>query len=395
MPSRRRPLAALLVLLTASGALTATASGAAPTPASEPAPHEAGAHCGCDQLSAEDAAFIDETVAGFMAETGLVGVTVSIEAPGLGRFERSYGEADRATGRELTPGDHYRIASVTKTFVANAVLQLVDDGALALEDTLDQYVEGVPNGDVITIRQLLAMRAGVFNYVDDETFMDAYTADPLLPWWAPEDIVPILQRHDPAYPPDERTVYSDSNYVLLGLVLEQVTGEPAEWWITREVIRPLGLENTSFPTSPALPDPYTHGYETGSDPLVDLTWSSPEVPWTAGAMVSTVPDMAVYAEQLATGALLSEELQEQRLDFADMGNAEGAFLGYGLGIAEIGEWIGHNGAVFGYGNIVTYLPSQDATIVVMGNSASTTEAPAVPLWGALVQHFFPESLTTS
>ena len=358
------------------------------------APASAGARPG--SLPPEDVAFIDRAVAAQMAEQRLPGVTVSIRAPGKGTFLRSYGTSNISTGRPLRPRDHYRIASVTKTFVATAILQLADRARLSLDDRLSQYVAGVPNGDTITIRQLLGMRAGVFDWLDDPQFIAAYNADPLLPGWQPEDVIGVLQRNaDKAQPPGQTpAAYSDSNYILLGLIIERVTHRSAERYIERKVVRPLGLRETSFPTVTTLPRPFSHGYDDTLGTLRDVTVQSVSVPWTAGAMVSTVPDMTRYARLLARGALLSPETQAERLAFSPLdtgGPPSPFFVGYGLGMTKIGAWIGHDGSIFGYSDFVFHLPSARATIVVMVNRAGSTDVPATATWFAIANHLYPDS----
>jgi D-alanyl-D-alanine carboxypeptidase len=260
-------------------------------------------------------------------------------------FLRSYGLADTSSGRELTPADHFRIASITKTFVATAVLQLVEEGKLKLDDVLETYVPDVPNGNAITIRQLLGMRSGVFNYIDDQDFLKSYEADPLLPSWKPADILPILGRHPPNFAPGAKTEYSDSNYVLLGMILEKVTGQSVEQVVEERVIRPLGLgANTSFPTTPAMPDPYARGYWPDGR---DFTASNPKVAWTAGAIVSTVPDLTRYAPQLARGELLKPETQAERMKVTELSSGGGLTAYYALGVLTIGDWIGHSGGSSG------------------------------------------------
>ena len=343
-------------------------------------------------LSSADSTFVDETVKREMAVQRIPGVTVAIRAPRVS-FIRSYGKADLASGRPLQPDVFFRIASVTKTFVATAALRLVDQHKIGLDDRLSRYVTGVPYGAVITIRELLAMRAGVFNFIDDQKFLAAYAANPLLPGWQPRDVLTILRRNVKlAKPPGQQTVYSDSNYILLGLVMEKVTGKPAEEVVTDEVIRPLHLAHTIFPTAPGLPRPYAHGYDDSLGTLRDATFSTPAVPWTAGAIVSTVPDITGYAKLLADGALLGPKTQAQRLQFAPLGPPGAVRTRYGLGILQVGDWLGHTGAIFGYSCFVFYLPKSDATIVVMGNKATTTGTPVEPIWGALAKHFYPNSL---
>ncbi|MCA1697072.1 MAG: beta-lactamase family protein, partial [Actinobacteria bacterium] len=220
--------------------------------ASSPAPVEE-----TSNLSATDAAFIKDTVNKAMAGGKIPGVTVSITAPDK-TFLWSYGVADKTTGRKLSPGDHFRIGSTTKTFTATAVLQLVDEKKIGLDDTLETFVPGVPNGATVTMRHLLNMRSGLPTYSDAE-FLAAYQADPLMPSWTHTDVVAFLQRTPVSFAPGEQFDYSNSNYLLLGMILEKVTGQSAEQVISERVIRKLELGQTSVPTPPtysAMPEPF-------------------------------------------------------------------------------------------------------------------------------------------
>ena len=187
------------------------------------------------------------------------GLNVGIWIPGRGEFVRAFGVSDIATKTPMKVDDHVRIASITKTFVAVATLRLVDQGKLKLDDTLATWIEGIPNGDKITIRQLLGMRSGIYDFTSDEQFLNDFTADPLMAF-SPEDVVAIVQRHEPDFAPGEKESYCDTNYIFLGVIIEKVTGRPVEDVIRDEILTPLGMPHTSFPTTPAMPEPYAHGY---------------------------------------------------------------------------------------------------------------------------------------
>src|ERR1700730_13467735 len=332
----------------------------------------------------------DELVNAAIGIYRVPGVVVSIDDPNVGNFTKAYGTADAGSGRKLAINDHYRINSVTKTFTATGVLQLVEQGQLSLEDPLEKYVQGVPNGSVIPIRELLAMRAGVYDYIADKQYQDAYNANPLLQSWKSTDVLPVLQRHAAEFTtPDQQSVYSNSNYILLGLVLEAVTKQPADRLITDHVIRPLGLSATTFPTSPAMPEPYAHGYEVSTE-MRDVTQS--DHGWTDGAMVSNVPDMVRYVKQLATGRLLHASMQKERLKLQPFASSE-IRLQYGLGILQVGEWLGHSGLGGGYDDHVFYLPSKGATVVVMVNaSMGGYDVGGLDVWLPLVKYLYPASL---
>jgi D-alanyl-D-alanine carboxypeptidase len=332
---------------------------------------------------------------------GVTGAVVSVSDPERGSYLRAHGTADTA-GTPMTTDVHYRIASVTKTLTAQAVLQLADAGELSLDDPLEQYVPGIPYGEQITVHDLLGMRGGVYDFVDDPEFLQRYAADPLLPGWSPYDALEIIRAHaDEATPPGEATVYSNSEYVLLGLVLEHATGRSAQQLLS-SVIDDLGLSRTSYPRTAALPEPYAHGYVNADSELIptapgttprDVTLSNPDVPYTAGAVVSTVPDMARWAEQLATGAGLDPGTARLRQEWTPL-TSTGVRVQYGLGILRMGDWVGHNGSVFGYSDVVTHLPSEGATVVVMVNAADGEAVPAMDLWGQVVELLYPDSLPT-
>ncbi|PRY50241.1 D-alanyl-D-alanine carboxypeptidase [Geodermatophilus tzadiensis] len=386
-----RPAALALALLAGAGTTGFTATPAPPAAAADP-PAAA--------LDPGLAAQVDELARAALTD-GVTGAVVGISDPVRGSYLRAYGTADTA-GTPMTPDVHYRIASVTKTFTAQAVLRLVDQGRLSLDDRLAEYVPDVPHGDEITVAHLLGMRGGVYDFVADEEFLARYAADPLLPGWSPYDVLEIIRAHaDEATPPGRATVYSNSEYVLLGLVLERVTGRSAQQ-VTTSVIEELGLPETSYPTTAALPEPFARGYVNtdselaptppGAEPR-DVTLSSPEVPYTAGAVVSTVPDMVRYAEQLATGAGLAPETARLRQEWTPL-TSTGVRVQYGLGVLRLGDWVGHNGSIFGYSDVVTHLPDQEASVVVMVNAADGEAVPADDLWAGVVRLLYPDSLPT-
>ncbi|MDQ3427955.1 MAG: beta-lactamase family protein, partial [Gemmatimonadota bacterium] len=292
--------------------------------------------------------------------------------------------------------DHVRIASITKTFTATVVLQLVEEGRLSLDDKLEAFITGIPNGAEITLRQVLNMTAGIYNYVLDPLIAVDYAADPLLPF-TPQQAVDIVRAHDEAdFAPGAEVRYSDSNYVLLGLIVEQVTGQPVSAEITDRILVPLGLTGTSYPDTPDMPVPFLRGYAAAEpgDPLRDVTRSNPAVAAAAGAMISTVGDLKTWAEALATGALLSPELQAERLDFqryppiqTPIGEQQ---FGYGLGVFTFNGFIGHNGGILGYSLWMVYEPETGSTIVVVTNRAATEGGTADGLFIGIARLLFPD-----
>ncbi|MFE3579694.1 serine hydrolase domain-containing protein [Streptomyces vinaceus] len=333
------------------------------TPASAPTP---AADAQFPQLTPAVAARLDAAVRQVMRETKVPGVTVGLWAPGKGSYVRTFGVADKTTRAPMATDLHVRIGSETKTFTVTALLQLVDQKRIGLDDPIGKYVQGVPNGERITLRQLAGMRSGLFNYSMDEGFIKKLEADPEL-GFTPEQLLGYSFRHPVRFPPGARFDYSNTNLILLGLVVEKVTGRPLHEVITRDVLAPAGLRHTVFPTSPALPDPYAHGYtdQTASGKIEDSTHWNPSWAWAAGEMVSDLQDLRSWAQTLATGKLLTPATQAERLKTTPM-NLPGD--GYGLGIFDVQGWIGHNGSIPGYEVLPVYLPPARATMVILLNT---------------------------
>lgn len=328
-----------------------------------------------------------------MASDRLPGVTITVTGP-LGSYTKAYGLANTRSHAPMGLGLHVRIASITKTFTATAILLQVQRGRLSLSDKLSRWVKGIPNGNRITIREMLAMRSGIYDFTSDPAFNRAFDANPLLPF-KPTDIIRIIRRHKPLFAPGARTQYPDSNYVLLGIILQKVTGRSAESVITSDVIRPAGLRHTSFPTVATMPKPYAHGYYAGPDGMGrqrDYTRVNPKVAWTAGGIVSTLGDLQRWGKVLATGALLPRTLQAQRLRFGTIPNGSGPPVGYGLGILRFGDWLGHDGAIFGFSTETFYDPHTGAEITAAANLSSNSSTPTFGIFATIAQKLYPASV---
>ena len=344
------------------------------------------------ELPPADRQFVDATVMQAMQSGRLPGVSLKLTGP-KGDYVKTYGVSDLATQKPMALDDHVRIASITKSFTATAVLRQVQRGRLELSDKLDRWVKGIRYGKRITVRQMLAMRSGVYDFTSNATFGRRFEANPLLRW-KPADVVRIIRANRPQFRPGAKTEYADSNYVLLGIILEKVTGRSAESVISRDVIDRAGLSETSFPTRARMPTPFSRGYFAGDDgmgPARDFTLVNPKVAWTAGGMVSTLGGIEKWGRVLARGTLLSPRLQRQRLRFGRFPNP-GPFAGYGLGILRFGDWLGHDGAIFGFSTVTMYEPASGAQIMAAANLSSNFSTPTLEIMGRIAQRLYPESL---
>ncbi|MGK5731983.1 serine hydrolase domain-containing protein [Streptomyces sp. URMC 124] len=362
------------VMTVAMGVLTLPVAGgaAATAPPAPPSPSASVSEGGFRPLTPAVKRQLDKAVRRVMREAGVPGVTVGLWAPGKGRYVRSFGVADKSSGRKMSPDLSVRIGSETKTFTVTALLKLVDRGAVRLDDPIGAYVKGVPNGNVITLRQLAGMRSGLFNYSEDDDFFKALTSRPRRPF-TPQQLLGYAFRHPVQFPPGERFSYCNTNLILLGLVIEKVTGRPLRDVIREKVLVPAGLRHTSFPVGAEFPKPHPQGYtsQTASGKVEETADWNPSWAWAAGAMVSDLEDLRVWARTVATGVLpggrtlIGPATQKQRLTTQPTGIVD---VGYGLGIFDVRGWIGHNGSLPGYETLTVYLPAERATLVVLLNT---------------------------
>ncbi|MFF1766816.1 serine hydrolase domain-containing protein [Streptomyces sp. NPDC058249] len=315
---------------------------------------------------------LDVAVRQVMRQANVPGVTVGLWTPDKGNYVRSFGVADKSTGLRMSPDLYVRIGSETKTFTVTALLELVDEGKVGLDDPIGQYVSGVPNGDRITLRELAGMRSGLFNYSEDPEFFKALTSDPQRPF-TPQQLLDYAFKHPVLFPPGKEFSYCNTNLILLGLVVEKAGGEPLQDFIKKNVLTPAGMRHTVFPTDAAFPTPHAQGYtdQTADGKVADTADWNPSWGWAAGAMISDLNDLRTWAPTVATGVLpdgttlISPATQKQRLTTAPT-TIPGA--GYGLGIFNVQGWIGHNGSLPGYESLTIYLPSAKATLVVLLNT---------------------------
>ncbi|XRQ05582.1 serine hydrolase domain-containing protein [Actinomadura welshii] len=295
-------------------------------------------------------------------EAGMHGLYSSVRDGDTG-WDGAAGVADIRTRRPVTPNMRQRAGSITKTFVATAILQQVEKGRIELDAPVSRYLPGlVPGelGDQVTVRMLLNHTSGIGDYVA--------SAFPSLNDLSPESLDAHRFRKVPpeqlvqwglAAPstglPGERWSYSNTNYIIAGLLLEEVTGARAEKYIQRHVIAEAGLTDTYFPSSPWVFGPHPRMYESlyqHVDPPRDYSTYDMSWAWTAGALVSTTRDLNRFYRRLLTGKLIGAEALVQMKRAVAVKDAEGNFLmNYGLGLYALslpcGTFWGHDGAVFG------------------------------------------------
>jgi len=281
------------------------------------------------------------------------------------------GVADKRTHRPMRPDDRFRIASLTKSFVATVVLQLVGEKRMSLADPVARFLPGlVPKGEAITVRELLNHTSGLYDYEQDPRLYAPYLKGHLNYAWTPKQLVALAVSHRPPFTPGTHWSYSNTNYVLLGLIVEALTKHAFAGELTRRILRPLGLHATRFGADRNMGSPAAHGYFRGHD-VTALNFS---FAWGAGSMVSSAADVARFYKALLGGKLLRrKQLKEMQA------TVTGAGGDYGLGLWEqpqiCGDSWGHVGDTVGYRSFAWSSRNGEHQTVVL---ASTTTEPVSP-----------------
>jgi D-alanyl-D-alanine carboxypeptidase len=299
-------------------------------------------------------------------ETATPGLFALVSVEGEPDFIIKRGMGNLLTAEPMNNNNAFRIGSVTKTFTGTAVLMLVDEGLIDLDASIASYLPeyNIPSGDAITIRMLGNMTSGLFNYSTDPGLWESFIASGYTQFFPPDSLLAIAFRYPLNFAPGTSYEYCNTNTVLLGLLLEKITGKPAYQVITDKVVLPLNLTNTYFGGPFFMNEPYSKGYSFQEEGLVDATNWNPSWGYTAGAMISTPEDMKKWVRHLADGDLLSENMKAELFNFGSNN--------YGFCVESINykndHWIGHPGVIPGYNTQVWYNSDRNITMVINSNT---------------------------
>lgn len=355
--------------LAVAGAVAAVTLAAAATAAETPA-------------SATPSTFLQDGVSR-LASAGAPGVLAVVHGPSGTSVARA-GVARLGSGRPIGPDDPFRVGSVTKTFVATIVLQLVAERRLSLDDTVGERLPGLlPRGGEITVRQLLGHTSGLADLGtgrNGEALLGRLLADRRHAF-TPRELVASIARRPLSFRPGHGWSYSNAGYVVLGMMVEKVTGERLGTVVRERITGPLRLGRTRLASGAALPAGAVRGYLAPGNPFVptpghepvDVSEVNPSWTWAAGGLVSTATDVSRFYRALLTGRLLPAQLLDEMTSVRPVAGREA----YGLGLLRMntscGPAYGHDGEIFGYTTLA--LASRDArrSAVVLAN-VSTPES---------------------
>jgi D-alanyl-D-alanine carboxypeptidase len=341
------------------------------------------------------------------------GAVVVVRSEELGDWSASFGTRTLDGSQPVGIDDSVRIGSNTKPMTGTVVLQLVEEGKLRLDDPVSKYRSDVPNGTSITIAQLLTMRSGLFNYTDTLELNQALDVTPERVW-TPDELLALAFAHPPYFAPGEGYHYSNTNTVLLGTIIEKLTGDPLDEVFEERIFQRLDLDRTLLPKrTNRIPEPHPQGYVFGTlvDTLdsqvlppeqqasayagtvkpADVTGANPSWAWAAGGAISTADDLARFVRALVEGDLLSKQRHKERLESLQSTNPGDPSTGYGYALAKLGPLLGHTGELPGYQSVMGYDPMRKITVVAWTSLAAAPDgrAPATQMAKAILGELYP------
>jgi len=323
------------------------------------------------------------------------GAMVLLRTP-QGNFNAGVGTTELGVHIPPAANTHFRIASNTKTMTGALIVLLAQDGKLKLSDPVSTYIPDVPDGENITVAQLLKMRSGLYGYTADPALAAAMDANPGKAW-TPQEVLAIAFRHPPQFAPDASYEYSNTNYALLGLIAEKVGGRPLAQQFADRLFGPVGLTQTSLPAADdtSMPAPYSHGYMYGGsfyaladDPYpadmqaaaqagtlqpVDYTNQNSSYATAAGGAISTADDLAAWMKALVSGKVFNADYHQQwltSLQPEDPAAPDGQKYGYGISYQRFGPSAAmfyHGGELPGFNSFMGYDPDNDVALVIWTN----------------------------
>jgi len=297
------------------------------------------------------------------------GVAVIVVQDGKTLLRKGYGLADLERNVPITPETIFRIGSITKQYTAVAVLQLVKEGKVGLDDPLSKYVPDFPNADKVTVRHLLTHTSGIKSYTNVPSFMQHLREDK-----TPLQVVEAVRNEPADFAPGEKWLYNNSGYIFLGIIIEKASGMPYAEYMQKKLFTPLGLTHTFVGDENRVVRGRAQGYEQDApDSFRHARYVSMTQPYAAGAIESNVDDLAKWNALLLSGKVIDADLL--KLAWTDSTTSNGKPTGYGFGWQISDEdgvrYIEHGGGIMGFVSHGTLVPEKKVYVALLHNSLGT------------------------
>ena len=308
---------------------------------------------------------VDKIASQAMVETKTPGVSIGISHGGKTLLVKGYGNADVENNVPATAESVYRIGSITKQFTAAAIVQLVERGEVSLDAEVTEYLPDYPAGDrKITVRHLLHHTSGIKSYTSIPEFRKIMRND-----LSHEEMLEVFQEKPFDFAPGEKYLYCNSGYYLLGLIIEQVSGQSYEDYLVEHVYEPAGLKHTYYDRTGRIIRHRAQGYDLSGGELANTRYLSMALPYAAGSLASTVVDLLAWQQALNDGKVVSRESLEQMTTAGTLNDGNEIDYGFGLALGQRSgqPMISHGGGINGFRSHLAYYPEIDLTVAVLTN----------------------------
>lgn len=316
---------------------------------------------------------IDAIITKVMEKNKIPGLSISIVFPEGKTFEKSYGSANLEYQIQTETDSAFEIGSISKTFTTIGIMILQEEGKLSVNDKLSKYFPQYPNGEEITIKHLLQHTSGIKNITEVEPFESNQMKD-----WTPQEIVVVLKPLPLDFEPGQKARYSNSGFILLGLIIEKVTGQSFGEFLQQRITEPLGMANTMLGSNSLIIPKRVAGYVLSGGNLQNAEYASVSAPYASGGIISTAADLVKLKKAFHPGVLLSKESIEEMFTPARLNNGriavlpgmgEGYTFGYGLDMLKRGDDFvpGKTGGISGFNAYFVYYRNLDTMVALIAN----------------------------
>jgi CubicO group peptidase (beta-lactamase class C family) len=304
---------------------------------------------------------------------GEPGAAVIIRRGGRTLFRRGYGMADLELGVKVEPDMIFRLGSITKQFTAVAVLMLAEQGKLSLQDEIGKYLPAFPTGDKkVTIEHLLTHTSGIRSYTNMDEWLQMWRKD-----MTPQEIIDMSKDKPFEFTPGERWNYNNSGYVMLGAIIEKVSGQTYEQFIQTKIFNALGMAHSCYGNTERVIPRRVPGYQTNNDGFINAPYLSMTQPYAAGSLLSSVDDLATWNDAVFSGKLLKKEWLDKAFTPYRLASGDSTGYGYGWFISDFRghRCIEHGGGINGFMTYALSLPDDKVYVAVLTNGVIAGHAP--------------------
>jgi D-alanyl-D-alanine carboxypeptidase len=298
---------------------------------------------------------------------GQPGAAIILRKNGKTLFRKGYGLADLELQIPVEPDMVFRLGSITKQFTAVSILMLAEQGKLALQDEITKFLPDYPvQGRKITVEHLLTHTSGIQSYTDMPEWLSMWRKDFTL-----KELIDLFKDKPMQFEPGQHWAYCNSGYILLGAIIEKVSGQTYEEFVDSRIFKPLGMKGSGYGNTERVISRRIPGYQMGKNGFINAPYLSMTQPYAAGALLSTVDDLAVWSDAVFLGKLIKKELLDKALKSYRLQDGESTGYGYGWFIADFDghRSIEHGGGINGFTSYEMTFPEDGIFLAILTNSA--------------------------